>query len=283
MLNGKFASIEKSAPECRQDAFESSDCMIKATAQEIDRSVNMEERGWWDLWNTSYRAKDELDATPTELFAHVAAVVEHATKGKPGRILEVACGTGVLSRKLNFTSYQGLDISSAAIDIAQKKMNEPGLGSVSNRTYEVADFHNWTPPSDLVDTVLCVDAMHSFRDQPSVARKISGMLQSGGLFIVATINPFVYNRIRRVGGVRLENGPVSHWLSRRELHGLIRQAGLSIERSYTIMPRGNMGWLRIVNSSRLNEALGPRFGSMFRRVKEWSGLGQYRVVIARKS
>jgi hypothetical protein len=81
----------------------------------------------------------------------------------------------------------------------------------------------------------------------------------------------------------LENGPVSHWLSRRELHGLIRRAGLSIERSYTIMPRGNMGLLRIVNSSRLNEAFGPRCAAMFRRVKESAGLGQYRVVIARKN
>jgi len=243
----------------------------------------MEERSWWDLWNSSYRAKDELDATPTELFAHVAEVVEQATKGKPGRILEVACGTGALSRKLKFTSYRGLDISSAAIDIAQSKMNEARRESELDRTYDAADFHSWPPPSDTVDTVLCVDAMHSFRDQQSVARKIAGMLQSGGLFIVATINPVVYKRIRRVGGVRLENGPVSHWLSRRELHELIREAGLSIERSYTIMPRGNMGWLRIVNSSRLNEALGPRFGAMFRRLKESAGLGQYRVVIARKS
>jgi 2-polyprenyl-3-methyl-5-hydroxy-6-metoxy-1,4-benzoquinol methylase len=213
----------------------------------------------------------------------VAALVEQATRGQPGRILEVACGTGALSRKLNFTSYQGLDISPAAIEIAQKKMNETCLGCASNRTYEAGDFHTWPPPPDPVDTVLCVDAMHSFRDQPFVARKIAGMLRSGGLFIVATINPVVYNRIRRVGGVRLENGPVSHWLSRRELHGLIRQAGLTIERSYTIMPRGNMGLLRIINSSRLNEAFGPRFAAMFRRAKEWGGLGQYRVVIARKN
>src|ERR1700735_447324 len=256
--------------------------MTKSTAQEVDRSLSMEERSWWDLWNTSYRAEDNLDVTPTQLFAHVALVVEQATHGQPGRILEVACGTGVLSRKLNFTRYRGLDISSAAIDIAKRKMNEPRLGFASNRIYEVAAFHDWPPPTDPVDTVLCVDAMHSFRDQPFVASKIAGMLRSRGLFIVATINPVVYNRIRRVGGVRLENGPVSHWLSRRELHGLIRQAGLSIESSYTIMPRGNMGLLRIINSSRLNDAFGPRCGAMFRRLKELTGLGQYRVVIARK-
>jgi hypothetical protein len=109
------------------------------------------------------------------------------------------------------------------------------------------------------------------------------ILSIGGLCIITTINPIVYNRIRRVGGVKLENGPVSHWLSRRELHDLVRRAGLSIERSYTIMPRGNMGFLRILNSSKLNEAFGPGCAAVFRRMKESAGLGQYRIVIARKN
>jgi 2-polyprenyl-3-methyl-5-hydroxy-6-metoxy-1,4-benzoquinol methylase len=257
--------------------------MMKATAEEIDRSLDMAERKWWDLWNTSYRAQENLDPVCTQLFAHMASVVEQATQGQPGRILEVACGAGALSRQLNFASYHGLDISAAAIDIARSRTKESYLGAASARTYEVADFHEWPPALSPVDTVICVDALHSFRDPSFVARKIATMLHSDGIFIVATINPFVYNRIRRVGGVKLENGPVSHWLSRGELHRLVRQAGLSIERSYTIMPRGNMGLLRILNSSRLNEAFGPRAAAMFKRLKERAGLGQYRVVLARKT
>lgn len=242
----------------------------------------MEERGWWDLWNTSYRAKDNLDTIASQLFAHVATVTQQATQGQPGRILEVACGAGALSRQLNFSSYHGLDMSPAAIEFAQKKMEESSQGRPSTATYEVADFHNWPPPADPVDLVLCVDAISYFRDRALVTRKMAGILNNGGLLILTTINPVVYSRIRRVGGVRLESGPVNRWLSRRELHDLILQAGFSIERSYTIMPRGNMGWLRIVNSARLNEAFGPRCAAMFRRVKERVGLGQYRVVIARK-
>jgi ubiquinone/menaquinone biosynthesis C-methylase UbiE len=252
------------------------------TPQQIDRSRNMEERSWWDLWNTSYRSEDNRDAISTQLFAHVATVVEKATQRQPGRILEVACGTGTLSRQLQFSSYHGLDISPAAIDLARRKMDEPCRGRASARIYEVADFHDWPISHDSVDLILCVDAMSCFRDQQLVLRKITGMLRRGGLLIVTTINPVVYTRIRRVGGVRLENGPVSHWLSRRELHNLIRHADLSIERSYTIMPRGDMGWLRIVNSRRVNEVFGPDCAAAFRRLKERVGLGQYRVVIARK-
>jgi SAM-dependent methyltransferase len=152
----------------------------------------------------------------------------------------------------------------------------------SRPTYEASDFHGWPFPADAFDLVLCVDAISCFRDQQLVLRKMAEILPVGGLVVLTTVNPVVYNRIRRVGGVRLENGPVSHWLSKRELHDLIEKTGLTLERSYTIMPRGNMGFLRVLNSGRLNQMLGTRGSAIFRWVKELAGLGQYRVVIARK-
>jgi hypothetical protein len=72
-------------------------------------------------------------------------------------------------------------------------------------------------------------------------------------------------------------------LSRREMHQLVKQAGLTLERSYTIMPRGNMGILRVINSPSLNRAFGLRIARILDRLKEQVGLGQYRVVVARKS
>jgi 2-polyprenyl-3-methyl-5-hydroxy-6-metoxy-1,4-benzoquinol methylase len=249
-----------------------------------DRSREMDERSWWDLWNTSYRAEDNRDETSTELFAHVVAVIRKITQRHSGRILEVACGTGTLSRLLSFSSYHGLDISAAAIEIARQKAQFIQLPAGTNRpTYEAADFHDWSLPSELFSLVLCVDAISCFRDQQFTLRKIAQSLSAGGSAVLTSINPFVYNRIRRVGGVRLENGPVSHWLSRRELHGLIESAGFKIEHSYTIMPRGNCGILRLINAQRVNRAFGPRSAAAFRRLKEQAALGQYRVVIARKN
>jgi len=127
-----------------------------------------------------------------------------------------------------------------------------------------------------------VDAISCFRDQAFTMRKMAQSLRVGGRVVLTSVNPVVYNRIRRVSGVRLEKGPVSHWPSREELHGLIKQAGLVLEQSYTIMPRGNMGVLRVINAHRLNAAFGPRGAAILRRWKEQVGLGQYRVVVARK-
>jgi len=256
--------------------------MEKATSF-INRSWEMEERSWWDLWNSSFRSEDNRDDNATELFTHVLGIFRSIANGRRCRVLEVACGTGTLSRHLNFSSYHGLDLSAAAIDIARQKAGLMTLATGAKApVYEAADFHDWPLPAEAFDVALCVDAISCFRDQALVMRKIAQSVSAGGHVLITTINPFVYNRIRRADGGRLQNGPVSHWLSARKLHGLIRQAELNIERSYTIMPRGNRGILRIINSRRLNEALGSRGNAWSRSLKEKCGLGQYRVVLARK-
>lgn len=249
----------------------------------VDRSRDMDEKSWWDFWNTSYRTKDDNDTISCELFARVAAVINELTQNSNCSVLEVACGTGTLSRMLMYSKYHGLDISPAAIDLASQKSRQtsPAAGA-SPPTYEAADFHDWPLPAQGFDVAVCIDAISSFRDQQLAMKKIAQSLRPGGRLVLTTISPFAYRRIRRAGGVRLESGPVCCWLSRGELHKLISQAGLTIERSCTIMPRGNMGLLRLINSPRLNNALGPHIAAALKRLKELVGLGQYRLLVARK-
>jgi 2-polyprenyl-3-methyl-5-hydroxy-6-metoxy-1,4-benzoquinol methylase len=256
---------------------------MRTRAPLVDLSRNVDERSWWDFWNTSYRAKDNQDETSNELFAHTSALINNVTQNDGGRVLEVACGTGTLSRLLAFSNYHGLDISAAAIEIACQKGEQLQLPVGTSRpTYETADFHEWRLPSVPFDLVVCVDAISCFRDPPFVLRKIAQSLRAHGRLVLTTVNPFVYTRIRRTPTNPLESGPVSRWLSGRELHVLIKSAGLTIERSCTIMPRGNSGILRLINARRLNRAFGPRSAAALRRLKEKAGLGQYRLVVARK-
>jgi len=243
----------------------------------------MSEQPWWDLWNTSYRSEDGRDATSTELFIRASAVINAITKAEPCSVLEVGCGTGTLSRLLTYSRYHGLDISPAAIEIARQKGEQlVGPAGRPSATYEAADFHEWPLLPKPVDVAVCVDAISCFRDPQLVLVKIAQSLRDSGRLVLTTINPLVYNRIKRTAAQPLQNGPVSHWLSRSELHALIQTAGFTIERSYTIMPRGNLGILRLINSPRLNGAVGPRVAAALRRLKELAGIGQYRLVVARK-
>jgi 2-polyprenyl-3-methyl-5-hydroxy-6-metoxy-1,4-benzoquinol methylase len=249
----------------------------------IDRTREMDERAWWDLWNSSHRTKDDNDPVSHELFTRTAAVINEITRREPCRVLEIGCGAGSLSRLLAYHSYHGLDISSAAVEIARKKSeNSPRPASSGEPTYEVVDFHDWPLPPDLFDLAVCVDAVAYFRDQSFAMNKIAECLRPCGRLVLTTINPFVYRRIRRTPTKPLAEGPVSHWLTRMELHALLESARLKVERSWTIMPRGNCGILRLINARRVNEAFGPQSAAALRRLKEQMGLGQYRVVIARK-
>jgi SAM-dependent methyltransferase len=256
---------------------------MQTTPSVTDRTREMDERAWWDLWNSSYRSEDNKDEIATELFTRAAAVVNETTKVGGCSVLEIGCGTGSLSRLLNYSSYHGLDISPAAIDIARQKSQSISRPKGANfPTYEAVDFHDWTLPPIPFDIAVCVDAVMCFRDQQFALNKIAESLRPKGKFVLTAINPVIYNRIKRTQTVRLENGPVSHWVSRRELHTLIETAGLTIERSSTIMPRGNKGILRLVNARRVNQAFGPYGAAVLKRLKEQLGLGQYRVIVARK-
>ncbi len=249
----------------------------------IDRSREMDEKSWWDYWNMSYRAKDNFDVISSELFSRAAAAINAITKKGSCRVLEIACGTGTLSRMIVYASYHGLDISAAAVELARERSAlialPPGADPPS---YEVADVCVWSNPAQSFDVVVCVDAISSIRDQQLAMTKMAESLKPGGRLVLTTINRFVYDRIRRSASVKLQNGPVSHWLTRSELKELVSNTGLTIEQSKTIMPRGNMGILRIINSSRLNYALGSRVAAFLRRLKEATGLGQYSVIVARK-
>lgn len=243
----------------------------------------MEEMSWWNLWNTSYRTNDNNDDTSAELFRRTASLINGITRTRNNRILEIGCGAGTLSRMLVYSYYQGVDLSPAAIDIARKKAEQLTISlTACPPRYEAADFHEWAPPVEGFDVAVCVDAIAYFRDQLYTLKKIATSLRPGGHLVLTTINPFVYDRIQRTPWVRLESGPVSHCLSRQALLSLVREAGFLIEQTHTIMPRGNIGVLRLVNSPRLNNALGPSLAAVFHHMKEIMGLGQYRLVVARK-
>jgi SAM-dependent methyltransferase len=255
---------------------------MRTTAPIIDRSREMDERSWWDLWNKTHRTKEDNDPVSSELFTRTAAVINEITQKKPCKVLEIGCGAGALSRLLTYSSYHGLDISPAAIDLARQKSEDISRPAGTGLpTYEAADFHAWPLPLDKFDLAVCVDAVMCFRDQQLALNKMAQSLRPGGRLVLTAINPFVYTRIRRTQTNPLASGPVSRWVTRSELQQLITTARLAIEHSYTIMPRGNRGILRLVNARRVNEAFGPRSAEVVRRLKERMGFGQYRLMIAR--
>jgi len=80
-----------------------------------------------DFWNLRY---DELYGTLLEEigeFGRHGVIAEYINRlSKVGNVLDVGCGTGILSDLLNRESfrYEGIDVSEHAIDIAQRLRNQ---------------------------------------------------------------------------------------------------------------------------------------------------------------
>ena len=234
-----------------------------------------EEEAWWDHWNTKFRATAPADwGDPTRTGWLALNEIRHLALSNPA-LLEVGCGTGWLSGELTRCSrYVGLDLSSAAIDLARKR--------VPAGQFVVADFHTWQAGAASFDVVVMVDTIAYFRDQDRAVNHAWSLLKPGGYLVLTTVNPFVHSRMSstRPPG----QGQVRKWLTKDALHRLLHRNGFNVLRSYTACPSGDKGILRWVNSRKLNRAVsfltrGPEHLTL---LKERLGLGQYRVAVARR-
>ena len=108
-------------------------------------------------------------------FAHV----EHLLPTK-GRALEIACGRGrggVWLARRGLT-YQGLDVSPVAIDLARQLAEQSGLAERCR--FDVFDLDAGLPDGEPVDLLLC----YLFRD-PRIDHAIVDRLVPGGLLAAA--------------------------------------------------------------------------------------------------
>jgi ubiquinone/menaquinone biosynthesis C-methylase UbiE len=112
------------------------------------------------------------------------------------RVLEIACGTGVLTRVLRErlpkdARIVATDLNAAMLEFAQAKLSgRPGI------EFRVADAHELPFPEDTFDTVVCQFGIMFVPDKDRAAREAWRVLRSGGRFVFSTWdrmerNPFM--------------------------------------------------------------------------------------------
>ncbi len=98
-----------------------------------------------------------------------------------GRILDVGCGEGVLQQRLSvlpYDRYTGIDVSSVAIDIANKNYS-------NDRTeFFVADARTYES-SMVYDLIIFNESLYCFNDAVSILNHYKNMLSSGGMFVIS--------------------------------------------------------------------------------------------------
>jgi len=243
--------------------------------QAIPTGPTLEEQAaFFDEWNARHRAMkfEEVDAESRARADSVLAILGSLPVTQP-KVIEVGCGTGWLTEKIAcLGEVTATDLSPRAIEIAKERK--------LSAKFLAGDFYHNSFPAGSFDVAICVETISTVPDQPLFLHKLAALIKPGGHLIITAVNKFVYQRRSEIGSPK--PGNVRKWLSRKEFHQLLSE-DFRIVRSTTVLPRGDRGVLRVINSSKVHLALSLLFSQgVINGVKEALGLGHCRIILAQR-
>ena len=126
------------------------------------------------------------------------------------------------------------------------------------------DFFQLDLPLAGYDVVVSLEVLAHVADQTAFVARLASVLKPGGLLLLSTQNRPVFERWDAVAPP--DPAQIRQWVDRRELLQLLGSAFESIQ-VVSLVPAGNRGLLRLVNSEKLNRALAILVGAP--RVERW--------------
>jgi 2-polyprenyl-3-methyl-5-hydroxy-6-metoxy-1,4-benzoquinol methylase len=224
----------------------------------------------WDKWNSTYRQAEIDHPSKVRIRAVDALLTRLGIHG--ATILEAGCGTGWLSNKLSeFGQVTACDLGSKILEVAQKTF--PQVHFISG------DVQAIDLPLSHFDLVVSSEVLAHVPDQPAFIHRLADLLKPGGLVLITTQNKYVFDRIANIPP---PEGWIRTWVTMKMLKSMLRKE-FTIKYATTLEPEGHLGFMRVVNSKKVNRALNALFGiERTQRLKERAGFGQSLFVIAKK-
>ena len=188
-------------------------------------------------------------------------------------ILDFGCGTGWFTAELSRVGRAtGIDLSETAITHARAA--HPHVPFIAANLFAIS----FRP--EQFDVVVSQEVLAHVQDPPKYLDLIARVLAPKGYLIITTANRLVMERWDHGGP-----DPDAHlklYLNRREFRRALRP-WFRVLRTTSIIPLGNRGPLRLVNSTKLNRVLGRVIPPPYiERLKEWAGLGYTLIALAQK-
>ncbi|HUL49078.1 MAG TPA: class I SAM-dependent methyltransferase [Gemmatimonadales bacterium] len=227
-----------------------------------------DQRSYWDERWARQRLPNDYQQ---RRGAAVLALVKSLRLDNP-RILDFGCGTGWFTGQLSHLGEAtGIDLSPVAIGVA--RASYPETRFVAGNLYETE------LAKERFDVVVSQEVVAHVENPDAYLDLISRVLVPRGYVIITTANRVVTDRWIREPN---PDGHIERYPNRREFTRML-QPRFEVLRTTSIMPIGDQGFLRLVNSHKLNR-LASRVISPERveRLKEWAGWGYTLIAVARK-
>jgi 2-polyprenyl-3-methyl-5-hydroxy-6-metoxy-1,4-benzoquinol methylase len=180
-----------------------------------------------------------------------------------GRVLEVGCGTGRLSRALarRADHVLALDLSPEMIRIARER--SPAAANVE---YAVSDVAAWEPPGEAFDAVVCVATLHHLPAADTL-RRLAAALRPGGVLVVQDViarpGPMGFAKNLLAGAVRALRGGWRSGIRSAALRRAYREHGRG--ETYPTMPEVRALYAATLPGTEVAEHLEWRYTAVWRR------------------
>lgn len=228
------------------------------------------QQSFWNGWNAECREIEIQDSCRRQ-----AEVILGWLEGMGRRdlkILEVGCGAGWLCPQMaEYGKVTGTDLSDKVLARAGKRFPEV--------RYVAGDFMSLDFGNGTFDVVVTVEVLSHVADQAAFVRKMNSHLRPGGSLMLATQNRFVLQHFNSIPPPA--PGQLRKWFDRHELRKLL-QPHFDVREIFSVFPKANRGFMRAVNSTKLNYPVRAIFGDRVERLKEAMGLGWTLMALARK-
>jgi 2-polyprenyl-3-methyl-5-hydroxy-6-metoxy-1,4-benzoquinol methylase len=233
-----------------------------------------DQREFWDWHWLNWEDRKVLNAWTERRAQEILALIRSLQLANP-RMLDLGCGRGWFTERLaDLGEAHGVDLSVEAIAAARAR--RPDISYVAGNIYEV----NF--PHGSFDVVVSQEVIAHVEDQAKYIERAADVLKVGGYLVITTGNKWVMDRLGDVGWNVQPPQHIAHQLSRPQLKSMLAPR-FTVLKVSTIIPHGQLGILRLVNSFKLNW-LARLVASQEKidRLKERMGLGWQMIFLARK-
>lgn len=190
--------------------------------------------------------------------------------------LDNGCGTGWFTLELAKFSEQAIGIDLTNLAGAQNS-DKPQNVEFIHDDFQTFEFKK------KFDLIVSQQVISHVDDQELYIRKNAELLNPKGYFVVTGNQKFIMNNLGTVSlPSHLDEGHYENWLSIKELEKLLSPYFNVVKRT-TVVPLGNGGPLRLVNSYKLGSILGRLISKeRLTELKEKLGFGLFYILVMQK-
>ena len=177
---------------------------------------------FFDVWSRFYDARlvQRLTYQPEH-----DAVLRRLRPLAPGRVLDVACGTGLLAarirRALPGSRVVACDFSRGMLAQASGHQRATALVQASALALPFA--------GSSFDAIVTTEAFHWFPDQARVLGEFRRVLAPSGRIFVSLVNPPLEAMADAAGWMSRRLGEPARWPTRRQMRRMVELAGFEVE------------------------------------------------------